>query len=108
MTPCLNDLNKRLTIEAPMRSAGDGGAAIISWQTVAVVWATLRPMAARETVTSDGQSLHTTHEIWLRYRSDLTGAMRFRLGARVFAIQSIRDPDERQRWLICQTNERHA
>jgi SPP1 family predicted phage head-tail adaptor len=108
MTPCLNDLNKWLTIEAPVRGAGDGGSAIISWRPVGVVWAALRPTAARETANSDAQNLHTTHEIWLRFRADLTGAMRFRLGLRVFAIQSIRDPDERQRWLICQTDERHA
>jgi SPP1 family predicted phage head-tail adaptor len=108
MTTCLNDLNKRLTIEAPVRGAGEGGSAIISWRSVGVAWAALRPTAARETVASDGQNLHTTHEVRLRYRPDLTGAMRFRLGLRVFAIQSIRDPDERQRWLICQTDERHA
>lgn len=106
--PCLMDLNKRLTIEAPVRNTSDGGSAIISWQHVGMVWAALRPTAARETVNSDGLRLQTTHEIWLRYRHDLTGAMRFRLGLRVFAIQAIRDPDERQRWLLCQTDERRA
>jgi SPP1 family predicted phage head-tail adaptor len=106
--PCLTELNKRITIEAPRPGPSDGGSATISWQSIGVVWAALRPTASRETVASDGQSLHTSHEIWLRYRSDLTGAMRFRLGGRVFAIQSMRDPDERQRWLICQTDERRA
>ena len=108
VAPCLMDLNKRLTLEAPVGGTSDGGSAIISWQLVGMVWAALRPTAARETVTSEGQSLHTTHEIWLRFRPDLTGAMRFRLGLRVFAIQAIRDPDERQRWLLCQTDERRA
>jgi SPP1 family predicted phage head-tail adaptor len=106
--PCLSDLNKRLTIEAPVPGPRDGGSSTISWQAIGVVWASLRPVAARETVRRDGQSLHTSHEIWLRYRPDLTGAMRFRLGARLFEIDAIRDPDERQRWLICQTNERHT
>ena len=106
--PCLQELNKRLIIEAPSASTVDGGAELISWRPVSVVWATLRPTAAGERVTHDGQSLHTTHEIWLRYRGDLTGAMRFRMGQRIFAIQAIRDPDERQRWLICHTDERHA
>jgi SPP1 family predicted phage head-tail adaptor len=106
--PCLSELNARLTVEGPVRSSSDGGSAVISWQPIDVVWAALRPTAARETVHGDGQSLRTTHEIRLRYRPDLTGAMRFRLGLRVFAIQAIRDPDERQRWLICQTDERRA
>jgi SPP1 family predicted phage head-tail adaptor len=108
LSPCLSDLNKRLTIEAPFPGPSDGGSATISWRSIGVVWVALRPTAARETVTGDGQRLHTTHEIWLRHRADLTGAMRFRLGLRVFTIQSIRDPDERQRWLICQADERHA
>ncbi len=106
--PCLADLNKRLIIEAPITGPRDGGSATISWRPIGVVWAALRPTSAHERVTGDGQRLHTAHEIWLRYRADLNGAMRFRLGLRVFAIQSIRDPDERQRWLICQTDERHA
>jgi SPP1 family predicted phage head-tail adaptor len=107
-TPCLTELNKRITIETPIAGPSDGGSATISWRPIAVVWAALRPITSRETVAGDGQSLHNSHEIWLRFRPGLTGAERFRLGLRVFAIQSIRDPDERQRWLICQTVERHA
>jgi SPP1 family predicted phage head-tail adaptor len=107
-TPCLTELNKRITIEAPVFGPSDGGSATISWRPIGFVWAALRPTTGRETVTADGQSLQTTHHVWLRYRPDLTGAMRFRLGLRVFTIQSIRDPDERQRWLLCETIERHA
>jgi SPP1 family predicted phage head-tail adaptor len=106
--PCLTDLNKRLTIEAPISGISDGGSAAISWRPISVVWAALRPTAARETVIGDGQSLQITHLIWVRYRPELTGAMRFRLGLRVFTIQSIRDPDERQRWLLCEATERRA
>jgi SPP1 family predicted phage head-tail adaptor len=106
--PCLMDLNKRLVIEAPLPGLSDGGSETISWQPLGTVWAALRPKSGREAVHADAQTLHTTHEIWLRYRADLTGAMRFRLGLRVFAITSILDPDERQRWLVCQTDEHHA
>jgi SPP1 family predicted phage head-tail adaptor len=105
--PCRADLTRRLTIEAPVADISDGGSVAVSWQSIGVVWAALRPVASREITTSDAQSLRTTHEIWLRYRADLTGAMRFRLGLRVFDVLAIRDPDERQRWLICQTDERH-
>jgi SPP1 family predicted phage head-tail adaptor len=107
-TPCLMDLTKRLTLEAPVHGTSDGGSEIISWQYVDTVWAALRPTAARAAVSSDARSSHVTHDVWLRYRPDVSGAMRFRLGQRVFAIQGIRDPDERQRWLLCQTDERHA
>jgi SPP1 family predicted phage head-tail adaptor len=106
--PCLTKLNKRLVIEAPRRGMPEGGAAVVRWQQIAVIWAALQPKSGREVVTGDGQALLTTHDVWLRYRTDLTGAMRFRLGTRVFEIQSIREPDESKRWLVCQTDERHA
>jgi SPP1 family predicted phage head-tail adaptor len=106
--PCLTKLNKRLAIETPVRDVSEGGAAVIRWRQIAVIWASVQPRSGREVVRGDGQTLQTTHDVWLRYRPDLTGAMRFRLGTRVFEIQSIRDPDETKRWLVCQTDERHA
>jgi SPP1 family predicted phage head-tail adaptor len=109
--PCLMELNKRLIIERPVHSLDDGGSTVISWQQTGIVWAALRTIGARrgehrQTAAQGDLSLHVTHEIWLRYRPELTGAMRFRMGLRLFLIQSIRDPDERQRWLACLTDER--
>jgi SPP1 family predicted phage head-tail adaptor len=105
-TPCLNELNRRLTVEVPARTSDDGGSAIISWQPAGDVWGDIRAVAARETVGADGRTQRVSHEIRLRYRADLTGGMRLRLGARIFDIRALRDPDERRRWLICQTEER--
>jgi SPP1 family predicted phage head-tail adaptor len=111
--PCLMELNKRLTIEQPVRGPMDGGSSVISWQSAGTVWAALRAVGdgrggRNQTTAEDGLTLHITHEIWLRHRPDITGAMRFRMGLRVFRILSVRDPDERQRWLVCQTDERRA
>jgi SPP1 family predicted phage head-tail adaptor len=107
-TPCVTDLNKRLNIEAPVRASEEGGAAVISWQTIATVWAALRPASGREVGAQDSQTLRTSHVIWLRWRDDLSGGMRFRWGLRTFEITAIRDPDELQRWLVCQADERRA
>jgi SPP1 family predicted phage head-tail adaptor len=111
--PCLMELNKRLIIEQPIRGATDSGSSVISWQQTGIVWAALRTIGAGrggsiQTTAQDGLTLHVSHEIWLRHRPDITGEMRFRMGLRVFLIQSIRDPDERQRWLVCRTDERRA
>jgi SPP1 family predicted phage head-tail adaptor len=106
--PCLMELNKRLIIETATHGPADGGSSVLNWQQTAIVWAALRPIKARQQTSEDDQTLHTSHEVWIRYRPDMTSTMRFCLGLRIFRIQSIRDPDERQRWLVCQTDERRA
>jgi SPP1 family predicted phage head-tail adaptor len=46
-----------------------------------------------------------THRILLRFRSDVSTAMRLRKAGRIFSLRAIHDPDESERYLVCLASE---
>jgi SPP1 family predicted phage head-tail adaptor len=102
----IGSLRRRLTLEAPVRTAGGGGAATITWSTVAQVWTAITPAAGREIVRADGLASRVTHEVVIRFRSGVLPEMRFTTGSRTFDIRAVLDEDERRRWLTCLCEER--
>ncbi|MGE0627336.1 MAG: phage head closure protein [Hyphomicrobiaceae bacterium] len=104
----IGTLRHRITLESPQRIATEGGAASVAWNPVADVFAQVKPLAGREIVSADGVSARLTHEIVIRWRSDLEPRMRIRLDGRVLDIHAVLDVDARRRWLRCLCEERQA
>ncbi len=104
-TQPVGNLRHGMIIEAPLRAGDDGGSAATSWSFVATVWASVRPTSGREIVDADGVSARISHEVIIRWRSDLTAAMRFHDGARIYLIRAVRDVDDRRRRLTCLVEE---
>ena len=44
----------------------------------------------------------------IRFRDDVAGGDRFRLGDRLLEIRAVFDPDEDGRWLVCLADERRT
>lgn len=101
----IGELRTRLTLEAPSRVGDGGGGAQVTWELVADVWAALRPTAGTETYEFDRVAGKVSHEVVIRFRSDVIPQMRFRAGTRVFDIRAAFDPDQRRRWLKCLAEE---
>lgn len=103
-------LGTRLTLEAPQRVADGGGGWQIVWNQIGTVWAELNPRSARERVLGAREASRVTHRITIRSaplgseRRPLAD-QRFRLGARVFAIQGVTDGDGRGAYLTCWAEE---
>ena len=100
------DLRTRLVLEAPSRESDGGGGADVTWETVAQVWAAVTPLAGSEAPELDRVAGRLSREIVIRYRGDVTLAMRFREGTRVYDIRAAFDPDGRRHWLRCLAEER--
>jgi SPP1 family predicted phage head-tail adaptor len=97
-------LNRRLTLEAPDETADGAGGVVRDYESVATLWASVEPIAARGDVDAAQLGATVTHRIVIRYSSDVTTQHRFRDGARVFRIVTIRERDKR--WLDIQAEER--
>jgi SPP1 family predicted phage head-tail adaptor len=89
------------------RSAGHAAMAETwtNWQTV---WAKIEPLSGRELLQAQQTQAETTHEIVIRYVSELTPRDRVRFGTRVFEILSIINRDERNEMLTLQCVERQG
>lgn len=102
------DLRHRLTLQQAVRTDDGGGGASETWQTLAVLWAAVEPAGGSESVRAEKLEGRITHHVTLRWRHGVTPSMRFLFGTRVLEIDSVFDPAEERRWLVCKCVERVA
>lgn len=104
--PSIGDLRHRLTLEQPIRTDDGGGGAAVTWQTVAELWAAVRPLSGDERLRADAVSGRITHSVAFRYRSGVLPAMRLRDGPRILEIAAVLDAGPCNR-LTCLCEERN-
>ena len=105
--PRIGALRHRLILETSVRVPDGGGGADRTWQTLAEIWAAISPHRGTETIVAEAVSGRVLLAIHIRYRSDITPAMRFRFDTRIFEILAVFDADDRRRFLKCLVQERN-
>ncbi|MBO9193561.1 phage head closure protein [Rhizobium sp. 16-449-1b] len=98
-------MTARLALEAPVETSDGQGGATVSFAEIASFWARIEPVSELREEQAGADVFTLTHRIWLRFRDDIKAGMRLRKGARVFAIRTWRDPDERGNYLVCLCEE---
>lgn len=104
----IGQLNKRIKVQKPVQVPDDRGGVMDDWQTVATVWASIRPKKGMERLKALGIESPTTHEIVVRYRKDIQDSnnrWRLQYGRRVFNIRETLNVEERNRFLQLQAEE---
>ena len=101
----ISSLRDRLTLEQAVRAPDGGGGASLTWQTVAELWAHVRPITGDERLRHDQVAGRLTHRVSIRHRPGVTPAMRFRQGARIYEIVAVLDSPRRTH-LTCLCEER--
>ncbi len=99
-------LRARLTLEQPGGVSDNSGGVTLTWATVASLWGNIRPAGGNEQLRFDREHANVDHLIRIRFRYDIKADMRFRVGARVFEVRRVDDPDGRRKWLDCLCEER--
>jgi len=102
----IGNMRRKLTLERIVRVGDGGGGALASWVSVALVWGAVEALSGDEALEEHRVSGRVSHEIGVRYRSDVEPEMRFSMDGRVFQILAVFDPDGRRRWLKCLCEER--
>jgi SPP1 family predicted phage head-tail adaptor len=85
-------LNRRVVIQAQTSTVDAVGQPVNTWSTFAAVWADIRfntGLKNLETITADAQSSVAVASIRIRYRSDVTSAMRVVDGSTVYHIKVV-------------------
>jgi len=101
----IGSLRDRLTLEQLVRAPDGGGGASVTWQPVADLWAHVRPISGDERLAHDQVVGRLTHQVWIRHRTGVVPAMRFRDGARIYEIVAVLDSPRRTH-LRCLCEER--
>ncbi len=105
--PGIGALRRRLTLEQQSRVADGGGGVMVTWTPVADLWASLSSSSGAEQLLADGLKGKGTHEIVIRKRMDVVPAMRFRMGARLFFVESVLGRDGPEPYLRILAEERN-
>ena len=95
----------RVVLEEPLETPDGIGGVVRGFAPRIALWARLEPATATERTEADRGGAALTHRLTLRWRGDLTTAMRFAVGARRFAIHGWFDPDGRRRDLVVRVKE---
>lgn len=90
-------LRHRITIQSESETADGAGGYGLAWTDLATVWASVEPLSGRELRQADQVQDETTHQVTIRYRSDVVpiGKYRISFGTRRFNVTSVINPDER-------------
>lgn len=104
----IGPLRHRVNIQRPVPTQNDFGEEIITWSTLASVWANVLPASGRESYIPSGeqQLAVITHRVQLRYRTDLGPKMRVVWEDRSLDIESVQDPTGKRAYLmvLCREN----
>ena len=71
----IGDMKRRVTIKRPVLAPDGAGGFSESWQDVATVYAAITPRAAEEHLQYGQIEAVTTHQIVMRYRTDIAPGM---------------------------------
>ena len=98
-------LRVELALEEATQAPDGAGGFTESWTEVALVFAEVEPLAARDRFGA-GQTLEeVSHRVTMRHRADVRSGMRLVRGGRRFLIATVHDPDESGRYLVCNVRE---
>lgn len=101
-------LRHRLTLQEEVRTADGAGGYVKTWSDIADLWAEIMPMAniyGREVPFAGQLQSEVSHRIVIRYRADMTPAMRLVFENRAFNILQITDPEEKHEHLTLLVKE---
>lgn len=98
----------RLVLEEPVESPDTIGGVTRGFAIRATLWAAVEPVSGLERAEADRAEGAVSQRVTIRWRGDVTTAMRFSLGARRLAIRAQYDPDGRRRTLVCLCEEVQA
>jgi SPP1 family predicted phage head-tail adaptor len=87
--PGIGALRRRMTLEQQTRAADGGGGVTVTWAAVIDLWAELTGLSGAEQFVAEGLQGRVTHQITIRKRFDVAPAMRFRMGVRLFYVETV-------------------
>lgn len=93
----IGSLRHRVTIESSSASRDAVGGEVLTWASVATVWAAVEPLAGREFLDARRLEAEVSTRIRIRYRAGLVPGMRVTWGDHVYDILAVLERESRRR-----------
>lgn len=92
-------LRHRVELQERVDTQDGTGQAVPTWRTYATVWAAIEPLSGRELIAAKQAQSQATTKMRLRFVDGVGTTDRAVFGSRTYAINSVINPDERNREL---------
>ena len=86
------DLNRRVVITQRDSGVDAAGQPVTTWSTLATVWASVKAPAGKaqaERMSADRSTSVVAYSVRIRYRTDVTAAMRAEIAGQVYDIEQV-------------------
>lgn len=94
-------LNRRITIQSQVTTQDSIGEQSTSWTTLCVVSASVKDLTGREFIAAGAMVDTVLTQIEIRYRTDVTAAMRILEGSNTYNIEAVLDQNKKSLLLMC-------
>ena len=95
----IGNLRYKVDLQAPTRTSDGAGGYTEAFNTIAQIFADIRPQNAIESYRQGQLQEKVTHKIYIRYRSDIQTNYKIVYESRSFMIKGIKNMNERDRFL---------
>lgn len=96
-------LNRRITLTAPLSVRQPSGHVVQQWNPVATVFAAIEETGGREPLRDGVMDARVDARVTIRWRQGVTAEMRLSIGAVMYLIHAVYDPDQRRQQLVLLT-----
>ena len=94
-------LDKRITIQSQSTTQDAIGELVTIWATVCVVSASIKDLSGREFIAAGATVDTVLTQIEIRYRTDITAAMRVIVGSVNYNIETVLNQNSKSLLLMC-------
>lgn len=107
MATNIGRLRYKVDLQKATDTADGGGGRSQAYSTIAQIFADIRPQSGAEQYRQGKVQDRTTHNIFIRHRTDISTDYRIKYENRLFNIRQIINVDERDRFykLVCNEGE---
>jgi len=102
----IGELNRRLTLQAPVETTDDAGGVARTYTDAATLWARVEPVSGRYDMIAAGTGATITHRITIRPGPEVTTQHRFVEGTHIYQVVAVHDEDATRRFVVIHAEER--
>lgn len=106
MSVKVSRLNKRVTFQSFNKNRDSAAGFTDEWTDYATVYGNIQPVSGREYMEGAAMQVEITHNITIRYRSDIKRDMRVICNGRTFEIEHVINYNEANKYLVIKAFER--
>ena len=103
--PMIGSLTDRVALARKVDVSEPEGGTLITYVPVTSLWARVRALSARASSQAEARGSRQSHDIVVRFRTDIAPGDRFTWRGRSLAVLGTEDPDVRRAWIACRCEE---